>query len=305
MGSIFFPKVDNLTATTNPTNVDDISKGYEVGSKWYNVTARRYYICASITLNNALWLLFDNLPVNKEGNTFTHVEHFIGSVNGSILPVTNSSNGGGAVSSLQAEPLHPGVKRLRTGTATTISRCQDTITSGTSMVWLNDGITQINIKAKPNVAALTTLDTFEVLIGFVNAVGIEPTFGIYFYYNFALHGDHFFRCKVVKGGVTVSKITTISLGAIAIWRDFEIKSNAGTPLVGNRNFEFRYSDDSGTPSTLVATITESEMTTAGMSLPYAIPDILTVGYGIQKPATSALQRNLDIDSITFHKTITS
>jgi len=46
---------NNYTATTNPTTTDDITIGYEVGSKWINVTLNKIFICVDSTDTTPVW----------------------------------------------------------------------------------------------------------------------------------------------------------------------------------------------------------------------------------------------------------
>ena len=46
---------NNLAATAAPASSDDSSKGYAVGSRWYNTTSKQGYICASAAAGAAVW----------------------------------------------------------------------------------------------------------------------------------------------------------------------------------------------------------------------------------------------------------
>lgn len=48
-------KKDNLTATTNPTENDDGTQGYEVLSKWMNTTTGKMFTCLNIAHGSAIW----------------------------------------------------------------------------------------------------------------------------------------------------------------------------------------------------------------------------------------------------------
>ena len=47
---------DNQDATTLPSVTDDIFMGYSVGSRWFNITNSRMYICTDSTQDNAVWV---------------------------------------------------------------------------------------------------------------------------------------------------------------------------------------------------------------------------------------------------------
>lgn len=46
----------NLTATTDPLVTDDVDLGYVVGSRWYNVTGDREFVCLDNTDGVAIWI---------------------------------------------------------------------------------------------------------------------------------------------------------------------------------------------------------------------------------------------------------
>ena len=52
----------NLHATTNPTNKDDSTERYEVGSTWMNVVSDQLWICTDSRANYAVWkeILFND-----------------------------------------------------------------------------------------------------------------------------------------------------------------------------------------------------------------------------------------------------
>ncbi|MFW6001699.1 MAG: hypothetical protein ACOCQD_00005, partial [archaeon] len=47
---------NNLNATTEPTENDDITKGYEVGSVWYNISTDESYTCTDNSEGTADWV---------------------------------------------------------------------------------------------------------------------------------------------------------------------------------------------------------------------------------------------------------
>lgn len=47
----------NLVATTAPTNTNDSSQGYSVGSRWFDITNDKEYVCVDSTVSAAIWLL--------------------------------------------------------------------------------------------------------------------------------------------------------------------------------------------------------------------------------------------------------
>jgi hypothetical protein len=307
MSFINFNIQNNFEGIAVPTTSNDLSQGYDVGSMWFNTVSSQWYICNVATIGAAVWSLFvTNFSytdtIQNSATESTYVEHFIGSTNGSILPQTNSSTSGGGVISGIAQSGHPGRRLLQTGAGVAVSRCQDTGSAGTSAIWFDDGITQMNVRCKPPIAGVGT-DLHEILIGFVGATGFPPTLGIYWHYQPSLYLDNFFRVVFTRGALSYREITTISLGVTTPWREFGVRSNAGIGFAGVRNFQFYYADDS-TPYALINTITEAEITAALITLPYGATDDFTPSYGIQKVASSAVQRTLDVDSLTLYKKIT-
>jgi hypothetical protein len=76
----------NTSALGNPSATDDENNGYELGSRWYNVTAREEYVLLDETGNNAVWksttletyssvsdltTALDSTYANVSGDTFT------------------------------------------------------------------------------------------------------------------------------------------------------------------------------------------------------------------------------------------
>jgi len=48
-------RVDNYTATVMPTATDDITKGYTIGSQWYDTVGKNSYSCVDATASAAVW----------------------------------------------------------------------------------------------------------------------------------------------------------------------------------------------------------------------------------------------------------
>lgn len=297
---------NNLIAVVNPSVTDDISLGYEVGSEWFNTVTKQWYKCNDATFGAAVWNVFISVPslpsnIGSSANKFTLVEDFIGSSNGSIIRMTNSSTSGGSRTVKNAESGHAGIITLSTGSTTAASRSQDTNQAGNSAIWFNDGIKQFDVVVKTPIAG-TPSDGIELLFGFTNGVGLPPALGVIWYYNNVFYGDHFFRLIFIRGASRVTKVTSIALNGTASWRQFGVRSNAGSArqLAGTRNFEFYYRD-SITPYGLVNTITEAEISAALITLPYQTTDVFNMSYAIQKQATSLVSRSMDIDTIIFNK----
>lgn len=67
----------NLNATTNPTDHDDSTERYEVGSTWINVATDAVHICVDSRANFAIWkqILFSDTRIVELENK---VEQLIG-----------------------------------------------------------------------------------------------------------------------------------------------------------------------------------------------------------------------------------
>jgi hypothetical protein len=46
---------NNFNSNRDPTNFDDITKGYDIGSLWVNVTTYKCYCCLKNLRNNSIW----------------------------------------------------------------------------------------------------------------------------------------------------------------------------------------------------------------------------------------------------------
>jgi hypothetical protein len=53
----------NLNATTDPTQLDDSTDGYQVGSRWINLEENEEYVCVDATPDHAIWAVTTLGPV--------------------------------------------------------------------------------------------------------------------------------------------------------------------------------------------------------------------------------------------------
>ena len=58
---------DNLAATADPTASNDVTQGYQVGSKYYNTTGGRSWECQSNAAGAAVWYYTGNIPGTSAG----------------------------------------------------------------------------------------------------------------------------------------------------------------------------------------------------------------------------------------------
>jgi hypothetical protein len=80
VGSGIHSILDNLTATTAPTVNDDSDAGYSVGSRWFDVTNDKIYLCIDATVGAAVWIevvgrtqiqTLTNKTISASANTVT------------------------------------------------------------------------------------------------------------------------------------------------------------------------------------------------------------------------------------------
>jgi len=61
-GCTMLPAYDNLSANADPSESDDDTQDYSVGSRWLNTTASRAWTCLSAASGAAIWLLDGVVP---------------------------------------------------------------------------------------------------------------------------------------------------------------------------------------------------------------------------------------------------
>jgi len=59
---------DNMQAITAPTQTDDITSGYGVGSSWMDTVSGTFYDCVDSTANLAVWRISGIRPAHFAGN---------------------------------------------------------------------------------------------------------------------------------------------------------------------------------------------------------------------------------------------
>lgn len=58
----FFGAPVNITATTDPTSADDVTRGWVRGSTWINQSYPRLWYCTVAAAGNAVWQLLFQTP---------------------------------------------------------------------------------------------------------------------------------------------------------------------------------------------------------------------------------------------------
>ena len=61
-GCTFLPAYNNLGATSDPNMSDDDTQDYSIGSRWFNITAGRVWVCLSAATGAASWALDGVFP---------------------------------------------------------------------------------------------------------------------------------------------------------------------------------------------------------------------------------------------------
>ncbi len=298
---------NNFTAIVAPSVTDDSSMGYEPSSQWYNTTTGILYILVNSAVGAAVWKAVSSASAvtsTSLSEDYYYVEHFVGTLNGSILPQANTASGGASVVKTSAIDGHNGIRTLRTGSAVAISTCQDVGKGAESSFFFNDGITELAYIFRPPLAAVNAANNHHVCFGFTQFPTSNPiTQGVFFDYDFVLYGDHFFRAIVRRGALQVVKVLPIALTGSSLWTKMGIKSIADTNsiMTNTRKFEF-YCGDTSNPYALGATITELEMDTVNVTLkPYGVSDFFANTFFLTKIAASTTQRVADIDALIVGK----
>jgi hypothetical protein len=61
-GCTFLPAYNNVGATTDPNMSNDVTQDYSVGSRWFNITTRRVWVCLSAATGAASWAIDGVVP---------------------------------------------------------------------------------------------------------------------------------------------------------------------------------------------------------------------------------------------------
>jgi len=62
----------NLSATTNPTTLHDVSQDYTIGSRWFNTITKEEWVCVDATTNSAVWKKTSIIHHSHMSNIGTH-----------------------------------------------------------------------------------------------------------------------------------------------------------------------------------------------------------------------------------------
>lgn len=250
---------------------------------------------------------YSNLNSDDSNIIYNIWEDFTGSLSGSELGMSFSGTNGAiapTTSGIAEADLREGIRRLRTGTVVGLSRAMDGSSVGQGQIHLANYVTQTQWVLRLE-GDLASANNYELLFGWATGIGIQPTIGVYFYYNPTLYGDTFFRARYVRGALSYEKVTTIQMGAGTNWHQFRLTHYYGANYsIPYFDFGHRLWDSSLmlVPPDTNTTITQAEiLTVAGLVMPYKSSDGLQIVTGIQKNGISAAFREMYVDKIQFQK----
>jgi hypothetical protein len=76
---------NNFSAITNPTNTDDSSGGYSVGSRWINTSTQEEYVCIDSSISSAIW----KSTTSASGPNGSEIS---GAITGALVPYALSAD---------------------------------------------------------------------------------------------------------------------------------------------------------------------------------------------------------------------
>ena len=82
-GCTLLPDENNFTAVVDPTDFNDQTQGFSVGSRWFNTAAGRAWVCLSAVTNLATWIL--DCVVPGRGAEPSNMLSFFGGGSGMLL----------------------------------------------------------------------------------------------------------------------------------------------------------------------------------------------------------------------------
>ncbi|CAK0748769.1 hypothetical protein CCP1ISM_20057 [Azospirillaceae bacterium] len=211
---------DGFIFTSDPTENDDDTAGYVIGSLWTNSVSEESFICTNDTTGNAVWKKVTN-------NYYEFLDTFVAIASTAFWTIT--VNGAGAAQSAIAPGTGGndtgviGVIQLTTGT-TAAGRAG--ILTSANLLYFRSGNTYV-FNTKIRIPALSTAAAeFGIRVGFIDLItAVESTDGAYFEY---------IRTNSVNWGYTTSSNSTRtkvnSTTAVDLnWVDLKIVVDATAP----------------------------------------------------------------------------
>lgn len=241
---------------------------------------------------------------------FPMEEGFVGSLTGSDIPMFNTATGG-APSPTQGTPSfnHDGIRRMRTGSGPGVGQCIDSLTGAVGggginisrcvgeVIWL--------MKTIAPVPAFSALNSQEAAFGWASTNSFTPTFGMFWYFNFALFGTTW-RFRVIGTGGTYDFNTGVQWSTSADqWNTFGIRIYTGAPFAGNQRIELYHGIEGVSEYQLIGTITEAMLLAALPSVAFpanGVPNFNLI-FANRKPSITTVQRELQSDYIYIDKRI--
>lgn len=278
--------VDNLSATTDPGVGDDTGDGYHVGSRWFNTSAGRVWMCTDATLGAAVWKRQMVVDDNLAGLTDTvSARSSIGVGYGSLrnrfyaaidFTVAQGvigenwffgwANGSAIITSVAVGSLNAaGVISLDLGTATNGNAYVASRPSSGVNNCIKLGIGRARFAAKHTIHTLSNgTDTYTTRLGFIDNNAGESTDGVFFRYTDGVNAGKW--QAVCRSNGTETTADTGITPVADTWHLFEIDVNADGTSVS-------FSID----SSVVATITTNIPTGAGRETGYGAMALKSAG----------------------------
>lgn len=278
--------VDNLSATTDPGVGDDSGDGYHVGSRWFNTSAGRVWMCTDATLGAAVWkrqmVVDDNLAgltdtVSARSNIgvgygalrnrfYTFNDCVVAQPGGSEHWIHAWSGTGAIVNSVAVGSLNAlGIVSLELGTTTTGSASVYSKPSSGAASSVKLGLGRARFAAKHAVHTLSDgTNTYTTRLGFIDSNSGESTDGVFFRYTDGVNAGKW--QAVCRSNGTETTADTGITPVADTWHLFEIDVNADGTSVS-------FSID----SSVVATITTNIPTGAGRETGYGAMALKSAG----------------------------
>lgn len=185
--------VDNLSATTDPGVGDDTVDGYHVGSRWFNASARRSWMCSDASTGAAVWDLVGvaNEPRGPMDPDFNDSSIYLGPF------VSNTNSGVLTGNRIYMVPII--VPRRRTFSTYAINV---TALSGSTIVRL--GLYNCNSSFQPTTKLDEAAATVDTSTGTGAVAVVTKAFGA----NQDLKPGAYFIAAVSDGGPSVTRYNT-------------------------------------------------------------------------------------------------
>lgn len=228
---------------------------------------------------------------------------------GSLIPftITNNAGASGPTSQL-GEPGHPGVWRVRTGGGAALGNTIARGSVGLSGNMIGNNISRWDMSLRVFGSTSNNADPALLVLGLVigSNTSLIPSQGIFFYHNGTIHNDSLLRVRVANtGGLNpvLDKVTSLTYNGTTNWRNFSIQIH-GEQSVGQRFISFGFSDETSGFTNItqeIAIITEQELITGNVNVPFSINDVYVPAFHIGKQANGATERQIWYDRVRIRQ----